>query len=72
MRLFQYLVASSAAVTSYPAFLAKTDVDSLGKKSSKDEYRVPWVCDSNQQCPEGSSCYKLVGDTGVCVVTLPK
>ena len=76
MRLFQYLVASSA-VTSYPAFLAKTDVNSLGKKNSKEdfkdrEYKVPWVCESDEECPTGSSCYKLYGKTGICVVTLPK
>lgn len=77
MRLFQYLLATSA-VTTYPAFLAqKTDVNSLGKKgeskTSKDrEYKVPWICDDDNSCPAGSSCYKLYGTTGICVVTLPK
>lgn len=68
MRLFQYLVASSAAVTSYPAFLAKTDVDSLGKSKN----RVPISCTSDRDCPAGSACFRLYGKVGLCVVTLPK
>lgn len=76
MRAFQYLVMTSAVTT--PAFLAqKTSVKSLGKKEdSKDstdrEYKVPWICDDDKPCPPESTCYKLYGKTGVCVVTLPK
>ena len=67
MRLLQYLVATSA-VTTYPAFLAqKTRV-----KSKDDGSRIPWVCEHDRECPAGSSCYKLYGKTGLCVVTLPK
>lgn len=67
MRAFQYLVMTSA-VTTYPAFLAqKTTV------KSKDSGRgVPISCDSKRDCPAGSTCYKLVGDYGLCVLTLPK
>lgn len=67
MRLFQYLVATSA-VTTYPAFLAqKTSV-----KSKDSASKIPWICSSDRECPDGSSCYKLYGNTGLCVVTLPK
>ena len=65
MRLFQYLLATSA-VTTYPAFLAqKTSV------KSKDN-GVPILCSSTRDCPVGSQCYKLYGDYGLCVLTLPK
>lgn len=74
MRLFQFLVASSAVT--YPTFLAqKTDVNSLGKKESNlkgREYPAPYICDDDKPCPAGSSCYKLYGTTGVCVMNLPK
>ena len=67
MRAFQFLVATSA-VTTYPAFLAqKTEV-----KSKNNGHGVPISCDSNRACPAGSACYKLVGDYGLCVLTLPK
>ena len=69
MRLFQFLVASSAVT--YPAFLAqKTDLNSLGKK--KSEYNVPMKCTSHRDCPTGTACYKLYRDNGVCVLTMPK
>lgn len=33
--------------------------------------RVPITCNSHKDCPVGSSCYKLFGNSGFCVVSVP-
>ena len=67
MKLFQYLVSSSAIA--YPAFLAKTNV--VGKSKDR-EFQVPWTCLDDSECPPTSVCYIIYREVGICAVTLPK
>ena len=36
--------------------------------SAAVKYRNPVICDKNTPCPDGSSCYKVYGDIGLCVL----
>lgn len=66
MRVFQTLVAYSS-LTSSPCFITKSSVED----PKKDSYRVPVTCSRDKECPVGTTCYRIYGDTGFCVLTIP-
>ena len=64
MKIFNTLVASSALTNSSPCFITKSVVED----PSHDGYRVPVTCSKQKPCPIGTTCYKIYGDTGFCVL----
>ena len=60
MKVFQTLVASFAVQPLKP----------LSQPTAV--YRVPVMCSRDKECPRGTTCYKIYGDTGFCVLTIPE
>ena len=58
MKVFQTLVACSAV---QPSFLSYPNVHPVH----------PVMCSRDKECPRGTTCYKIYGDTGFCVLTIP-
>lgn len=65
MKIFNTLVASSALTNSSPCFITKSAVED----PSRDGYRVPVMCNKHKPCPIGTTCYRIYGDSGFCVLT---
>lgn len=63
MRIFQALLSST--VVSYPAVMSNSPIN------SPEMMRTPVMCSEDNECPLGTSCLRIVGKTGMCVLTIP-